>query len=113
MTDQETNIAIACALGWRSIPDEYYLDNIAWVKEGEQYHCATCDLPPYCSSLDAMASAEATLTDEQRVEYCRQLALNPCFNRMATKNVCTQVHLLISATARQRATAFLAMAKPQ
>jgi hypothetical protein len=91
MTDNQINIAIAEAFGWRQSER-----NIAhWYHVLEPYsHILTRDLPNYCNDLNAMHEAEKGLNKNQWVDYGRELS---------RLNVFPMVH----ATARQRAEAFL------
>lgn len=70
------------------------------VSEVEQYD-EWVDAPNYCGSLDAMASAEALLDENQREEYCAQLCHSNHVVFNSTRWSCA------SAKSEQRAVAFL------
>jgi len=53
MTDNEINIAIAEACGWKDRPDPFYEDRRAWTKDEGATWEATCDIPDYCHDLNA------------------------------------------------------------
>jgi len=114
MTDQETNIAIAEACGWRNVrmtrgcpfwgdsEGQLKYNAIGGSPPNAPLECLE-EIPNYTGSLDAMSEIEGTLTEEQRKQYERWLVKivvdgNP-------------EHWVSSATARQRATAFLAVVK--
>lgn len=54
MSPESQRIAIAEACGWKSRPDQYYIDGLAWFNPVTCQHLATCDLPYYLSDLNAM-----------------------------------------------------------
>jgi hypothetical protein len=89
MTDDQINIAIAQILGWK--PDKWGV----WRKDGK-FYVETRDLP-WVTSLDAMYEAEKTFANDQWWLFIEWLT-----------DICgAGVALCISATARQRAEAFL------
>ncbi len=84
MNDNEINIAIAEACGWR--PDKR---GLGWLSPHGYY----APEPDYLTDLNAMHSAEETLNSEQLDEYHVQLIM--------------KTYRIYRATARQRAEAFL------
>lgn len=68
-------------------------------------------IPDFDSNLDAMAIAEATLTDEQRYRYAYELA---CVLQLDIRGepICSHLWKVATATAGQRAAAFLAAIEP-
>ena len=98
MNDNEINIAIAEACGWK-----YSEKFDHWEKDGQ---VAFCDgnslhyrqLPSYTADLNAMHEAEKVLTAEQFQDYDSELT---------DQYVLHQSNNPIHATARQRAEAFL------
>lgn len=107
MSDQEINIAIAEACGWRQSER-----NIAhWHHVSEPYsHILTGDLPNYCNDLDAMHEAVIkTFQDaSMQLDYSRMLI----FVIKKSSPICKRFFSdfdLANATARQRAEAFLRM----
>lgn len=94
MTDEEINVAIAETCGW-----EHYRD---WdepnfkAPSGEFFHSR----PRYTSDLNAMHEAEESLTDRQHRFFRGHLY----GSGMNDRRIC-------SATARQRAEAFLLVVK--
>lgn len=95
-TDHEINIAISEILGWERVAST----NI-FLRPGES---ATEDeLPDYCNDLNAMAKAESALTDDEFSRFGWLLL-------KSEPNIeCRQY---VSATARRRAEAFLAVFEP-
>jgi hypothetical protein len=91
MTDEQINVAIAEACGWRAVcvnaDSGFYkgFDNGAELRP---------DLPDYSSDLNAMHEAEATLTEDQLWRMAREIERN-------------DEQWYFRATARQRAEAFL------
>lgn len=103
MSDQEINIAIAEACGWRQSER-----NIAhWHHVSEPYsHILTGDLPNYCNDLNAMHEAEKVLTHEQQIDYSRHIG-KMVTSHLPASRAAWMDYGLINATARQRAEAFL------
>ena len=93
MNQADQNRAIAIALGW------------AFLSGGEKPYGKTPDLlgclpiPDYCNDLNAMHEAEKVLTDDEAYAYSRAL-------QEITRSVIIG-SAVISATAAQRAEAFL------
>ena len=119
MTDDEMRVAIAEACGWRRAepgqmmpymwaPGHVADVEIKWMrgklsKAGDGLQCAV-ELPDYLNDLNAMHEAEKTLALDQRDIYQRHLyRVRERAHRMAPI-----YWLAITATARQRAEAFLA-----
>lgn len=111
MTNQQINEAIALACGWRYEPRELIVseisigDDMPWIQpDGTRRR--VYNLPNYCADLNAMHEAEKTLNDGLYFAYANRIS--EAAYRMAhglphvviTKNT-------VSATARQRAEAFL------
>ena len=97
MSDEQINIAIAEACGWRHIAF-----NRGWINAGDGE--TQCVIPDYCNDLNAMHEAEKVLNDEQWPEYraeLRNVVLGGI--RMVSQWCKADLH----ATARQRAEAFL------
>lgn len=96
MTDERMRVVIAEACGWR-----FVRATNAGVRGCPPASLAAYKMrrkvPNYTASLDAMAQAEATLTLSQETPYKFQLLF-----------LTADIHL---ATARQRATAFIATLK--
>lgn len=59
MTPEAQRIAIAEACGFSMVPDKFYFDRIAFVKDRERW--ASIDLPDYLNDLNAMHDACAVL----------------------------------------------------
>lgn len=98
MTDEQINIAIAEACGWRqSIGRHPKSDRILTIwTDGKSNFCHNRKLPSYCNDLNAMHEAEKGLTEEQEAKYVTTLCLEV-----------QDKPRLHHATARQRAEAFL------
>lgn len=104
MTDQEINIAIAEACGWTNIrtknlpqfQDDRRTYLLGTLSGSEEIH-----IPAYSNDLNAMHEAEKTLTGKQVLEYVPILnRCTKCFSHITPA-------IMIFATARQRAEAFL------
>jgi len=96
MTDQEINIAIAEACGWKRCEPCAKNGYFRW-RTPENTGCRV-DLPSYTADLNAMHEAEKVLTAEQFQDYDSELT---------DQYVLHQSNNPIHATARQRAEAFL------
>ena len=103
MTDSEINQAIAEACGWRKArigtqsKSDPYPSGWCDANNNERTHCHD-----YCHDLNATHEAEKLLTPDQWLEYERVLA-RLCFIGPDG----SWARLVMSATARQRAEAFL------
>lgn len=95
MTDQEINIAIAEACGRK-----YHKPTEEEVRSGSYYQYE----PDYCNDLNAMHAAEGVLSDDSFIEYHWRLYL---LTRPKDKDMWKHNRAFTSATARQRAEAFL------
>ncbi len=116
MNAQAQRIAIGTACGWvrkKGEPITYGGVSIphGWIQSMEVRkpgkHRFRVRLPDYLNDLNACAAMEATLTDEQRKAYYDALGNFPSFCQFVKSNVVTRPHRVISATAAQRAEAFL------
>lgn len=112
MTNEAQRIAIAEACGWSihqietaGMQDVAILPpGAAITDEGAVWKYAGNDLPDYLNSLDAMASAEKILNDEQWEIYADYLLWSD--NQDGHSNY-TSCRVGCEATAAQRAEAFL------
>jgi hypothetical protein len=119
MTEQEINVAIAGACGWKlSVP--HFTHDYVWLRtafKGEPYideetsawagepHDVTDDwtgIPNYCADLNAMHEAEKALDYGQAVTYLK--TLDEIVRRDPMGGIWSH---FVHATARQRAEAFL------
>jgi len=93
MTKEQINIAIAEACGWKYVGNETHAPDGSfwWSKEPE--------FPDYCNDLNAMHEAEKILSDESHADYACELVKTIRRNGEWFESV--------SATAAQRAEAFL------
>ena len=107
MTDQEINIAIAEAVGFVPMVEQTIPYRNIWSKMGITY--CECDLPDYCNDLNAMHEAEKTLARENLLDiYTEMLSLIHEVDRgYFTRINWGHAAELATATARQRAEAFL------
>lgn len=101
MTDTEINIAIAEACGWALVKDDPdFYEYWEHPKDGRKIGVAanSSPFPDYCNDLNAIHEAEKVLNDVSYDSYWSNLVF-----------VCIQSNMerLNSATARQRAEAFL------
>lgn len=126
LTEQQINIAIAEAVGWkwfRKVNDAGHIRNDllntaqvdtyqahGWVRIDQPKRSEFCDdstVPNFCGDLNAMAQAEATLTDEQHNKY-RHILAKVCGVGHANRAYGLYAHRnLVSAPAKERATAFV------
>ena len=88
MSDQEINIAIAEACGWK------FDDSLEMWLSPDDIHFFPWQLPDYCNDLNAMHEVEKTIENKNLYEECLEC-------------VCGGRQYLFHATARQRAEAFL------
>lgn len=95
MTDQEINYAIAEACGWRK-EDRVWM----WTRDG--IDCTCPDLWDWVNDLNAMHEAEQSLTDWQWKRYAEIL-----YDSVYYGSKGMIYRRAYSATARQRAEAFL------
>lgn len=111
MTDQEINVTIAEACGWKKV----YTGPLADGQVDDRYIYGGCymsvkDMPNYCADLNAMHEAEKVMTDEQWLKYVRTLTdwcdTDPRPNWWRMRHAA-------SATARQRAEAFIRTVCPE
>lgn len=107
-TPEQMRVEIAKLLGYW--PDEgRNWRKGTWLKKTPEYpEGFPSELPDFPASLDAMATAEATLTDDEWILYIS--ILGACC-RVSSPFIgsITAMKALVSATALQRATAFLAV----
>lgn len=109
MTAQEKREAIALACGWRQLSSDDKIYNGLWVAPhggtgvgvARSFFNRSSAPPDYLNSLDAMALAEATLSEEEKAGYIAALydlgGPKPMYWR------------LVHAPAADRADAFLAV----
>ena len=101
MKDTEINIAIAEACGWK--PDGYG----HWKCPTRNFHACECDLPDYCHDLNAMHGVEKCVDADlaHGWRYWTTLAEILCADEQT--ETWQHYRVLIHATARQRAEAFI------
>lgn len=98
----DTNKRIAEKCG---IKPEPYFRRTVWIYDGVMH-----DAPPnYTESLDAMALAEATLTDEEYNRFSKHLSDMGKVYDDSGKWIKSDFRTVHSATAAQRVAAFLAV----
>jgi len=91
MTNEQINIAIAEACGWK------YVNNETHAPDGSFWWSKELEIPDYCNDLNAMHEAEKTLT------YAQGGDMTLWIQRMT----CAGYGPQLFATAAQRAEAFL------
>lgn len=123
---QEENRKIAVLCGWERVhlPTPMRAAGDMWgywkqpdgvcLEEGFDPWNGLINLPDYCSSLDAMAGAEATLTEKEQDRYADELYSQLPEDRLVHEDGPLVIYIasqfsLIHATAEQRAIAFLAV----
>ena len=102
MTNQEINKAIAEACGWHEEPEpEGSYNATAWWHKGDRYPSNAMPVPDYCNDLNAMNEAENDAFPYPHYPLCGRYTneLESICERDKTRRC--------SATARQRAEAFL------
>ena len=95
MSEEEINIAIAEACGWRLFSQ--FKNLWAPPRSVVEYDCDACPLPDCCNDLNAMREVEMTLSNEIYEEYWNQLIF-VCMNEGEER--------MNSASAKLRAKAF-------
>ena len=105
MTDTEINIAIAEACGWEPGVESEIPYRPIWKRENVKA-CA-CDLPDYCHDLNAMHGVEKCVDADlaHGWRYWTTLAEILCADEQT--ETWQHYRVLIHATARQRAEAFI------
>jgi hypothetical protein len=108
MTNDEINVAIAEHLGWREVAVYEWERGVRLPKQ----YVEACDLPNYCTCLNAMNEAEKifdSMPVDDRSLWYDYLGLtvrwNGAKNQPDARFECS--YLSARATARQRAGAFL------
>jgi len=91
MTDEQINIAIAEACGWK------YVNNETHAPDGSFWWSKEPEIPDYCNDLNAMHEAEKVFDTALYCRYINEL----CDLTIKGNNS------MYMATARQRAEAFL------
>ena len=117
MTNEQINIAIAEACGWKSPFQQEWLQGYdkegghVWAFSGTDQEGDRAPLPDYCDDLNAMHEAENRLTSFQRAKHGK--ILQDLLNEHAVGFVqnydrdFASLSRIASANARQRAKAFL------
>jgi hypothetical protein len=112
MSPEEVNRRIAEHCGWKRIswdgPDGPLLGYPKWLGR-ENEDGSPSIVPNYFAYLDAMAQAEATLTDErEREDYCQWIAKQLMNPELLQLGRATDRHFaIVTAPANVRAFAFL------
>lgn len=104
MSDNEIRIAIAEALGWKIEREGEHC--LGWLSPNHG-RLLFDFVPDYTNDLNAIHEAWSTLNDDQKKAFYRHLSNAEGMTRLVYKNVLTQDWLVVGATARQRAEAFL------
>jgi hypothetical protein len=78
MTNEQINIAIAEACGWKEIqsshaPVEFGRRPHGWKRTEHGNRTLETQIPDYCNDLNAMHEAEKVLTRDQIEVFCEQL----------------------------------------
>jgi len=115
MTPEAQRIAIAEASGWTRVWDSAFRQ---WIQRSPDKSLATCDpdpnanwelhrLPDYLNDLNAMHEADEILTDQQHNRFRKHLAHVVGERESPSYSTPGWRRRYVSATARQRAEAFL------
>lgn len=116
MTDQEINIAIAKACGWRFVPEHDRMTpqghEVAgypqrWIGPDNMEYFEDIPYPDYCNDLNAMHEAWQTLTEPEHHKWT--IILQGIVQRDG--HITGPCRSVSNATARQRADAFLRVKK--
>lgn len=110
-TDTELSIAIRAAMGWVNVRSDYDSERDCLILIGDRADQQRVEVPDYAESLDAIHEAEAWLSDEQFNRFALAL-IQVCAGGPGLKGP-KGWRAIHSATARQRALAFLATVQPQ
>lgn len=107
MKPEDQIIAIAKACGWHHfiLNDEYGNDRALRPTESHEAGCIFTDLPDYTADLNAMHEAEKTIDPDRLGVY--QVALYGVCRVNPNSILASKQQKVISATAAQRAEAFL------
>jgi hypothetical protein len=103
MSDEQINIAIAEACGYKNVTIGV-TEGAIRVVVGYKHHTFDEEIPDYCNDLNAMHEAEKVLTDVQSTFYWK--TLSELVNNTVGHDFDNQFEC-IHATAAQRARAFL------
>jgi hypothetical protein len=106
MTDEQINIAIAEACGYKNVTIGVTEGTIR-VVVGYKHHTFDEEIPDYCNDLNAMHEAEATLDFEQAELFEDELCDVTFKNNKRLENPLPCRFSVCHATARQRAEAFI------
>jgi hypothetical protein len=111
MTDEQINAAIAEVCGWEDItesvaPEEFRRRATGMLRDKHGNRTPLKQIPNYCTNLNAMHEAEATLSVSCRMDYPTVL-LRVLFELDKYTWYATGGFTHITTTARQRAEAFL------
>jgi hypothetical protein len=106
MTDEQINIAIAEACGYKNVTIGVTEGTIR-VVVGYKHHTFDEEIPDYCNDLNAMHEAEATLDFEQAELFEDELCDVTFKNNDGLENPLPCRFSVCHATAAQRAEAFL------
>jgi len=99
----EIRVAVGMLLGWE-IPHKEKPYGLPPSAKGQAWAYIE-PLPDFCHSLDAMAQAEQTLTDEEKIAYMNAI-VDVCREDHPDPTKAGAMWLMITATALQRAIAF-------
>jgi hypothetical protein len=113
MNDEKINIAIAESLGWKNCkvlpkPQKYWdVSNVPeMVRIGSPPVAGSCTFPDYCNTLNAIHEAEKNVFGSSTLWVDFMEHLCDATGAVNTSMVDAMV-IIIQATARQRAEAFL------
>lgn len=110
MTDNEINVAIAEACGWKFHcgDSEDKLNHVKRCSWSHPQGWKLGPLPDYCHDLNAMHEAEKVLNEKQQVWYMQKLTQVRYKDGVGGMIGC-MMDKIVFATARQRAEAFCAV----
>jgi len=71
LTNEEIRTKVAESMGWKCVGGKAFPE--CWTHDDHGFAWQVADLPSYPEDLNACASFEATLTDEEQAEYWKNL----------------------------------------
>lgn len=109
MKDEKIRIAVAVRCGWNPKPSPCPPNAGMGFSANKPEWCFPYQLPKYESSLDAMAAAEATLTEQECTLY--EDAMGNWYNGNLSTSLTPASRRWFGCSAAQRAQAFIAVKK--
>lgn len=116
LSDEDLRLECASLCGWRKMTkEEFKIHGVDWINDLSREVASHYDLPMYPQNLNAMAKAEETLSEQGRADYADELfaLTDPVYQTGVTEDgvpdLATDMCKWLTATARQRCIAFIAV----